>query len=1527
MDDLSNVFRDLDKHFKEYMAEHGRVPDGAGFVNCINPNHPDRHPSMHFIDSGEHANTAAYCFSCLPGNQEIRTPKGLIEIKDLKENDEVYSQYGISKITKTFCKKATEDTIEIELESIVNDNQFFTGDHIIKAVTNMNDKVSYLSLKKRIGKYVFNKLAKHRNPIKKYRNKINIQDINAKDLKCGDYLVFPKTRKNIFSKCTTITNEWIKDYTKGPKNNRINRFPINIDTMWLLGIYCAEGSSYRGGITFTLNRKEKEFQQRIIHILKKYFNLESSIYEYDYKENTTNISCSSTDLQKFFDGFVGKYSDKKKLPYSFILHIDNELQKAWLDGLFDGDASNGKSKVLIITGKDLVAIAQQVMVNLEIPFSYKYREAYLGNDGIYRKQTYYLRWQKRETADCFYDQANDEKRYCFLKIKTINTLDKMEDVYDITVDDETNSHTFMTKHYLVHNCHTHCSILNAAHYLENKPLTGIRFYEETLPYLCKKYNVPYEPIKVDNKTRDMYQKRAGVRDAINVMHGMAFKGTSLNTDHPGIKHLLDRGITEASIRKFKIGVITSLDAYLEEMRNIGYDDPDWLASADLSNKNIFNPDAFISPIFDEKGRPVGFVSRTTKLGPNAKGDKKYCNSVNSDIYNKSEILFNFNNFKPDEGALWIVEGYVDAIYLDQCGLKNVTALGSTALTEQHVDLLSRSGAKNLILMLDGDEGGRTGTDLALSRITPYQIFKSIRIIELPDGLDPDSFVREKGLEELKKLAHPDVATSPFTWTVKKFTFQDDPIVVVEQAIPMIIAEESTIKRLKMIKELSKLTGVAKEDIRREVELRINKESDKLIEELTEINKYVQTALSRRKVKETKNILEEAIVKVRGIELKYNDVLDNHSSYAEKRSNLWNKVENGEYKYGLISPKFKKLEEMYDGIPYTTNLTLIGGKPSSGKCLGKGTKIWTPTGLINVEDVKIGDKLIGDDGSLRIVLSTTNGEDNLFKVSQQFGMSYICNTPHILTLKGNYNYKKEIIDIPLNEYLNKSNTFKRRYKGFKIPINFSKKTNKLDPYFLGLWLGDGSTQDIRIHNTDIEVEDFLKKYSTKLNSKLTINKSINKCPSFAITKLKIGKSLQSVLREENLIGNKHIPKSYIFTSESERLELLAGLIDSDGYLDIKKKNIEITQVKEELAKDIKILADTLGFRTSINKKKTSIKSIGYIGEAFRVLISGDIYKIPTKIKRKKLKKCFKRDWSTSKLKIESIGIGKYYGFELDGNGRFLLEDGTVTHNTTWCNALAVDLVEANEDVAVFFMTIDDTTELMTFKMMAQKTGFATSKIKQYINLMADEQKIILDGWKWLDKLSSRFIMADATEGTTPEAMDAHIEWFIKEYPNHKRIFFLDNFHKLSMPHNKQKTDAVAFLSEKVKEASRIYDTHIIMTTELRKMSENNSRPTPADLKDTVQLEYDADSILMVHNDLLVKEDTNICWAGNYNGTTKAMPYLEVGIYKNKHTGKTGGLAYRLNTYNLQITEDDYATIRMLKSQNAGHQKLQSTNRVN
>jgi replicative DNA helicase len=255
-------------------------------------------------------------------------------------------------------------------------------------------------------------------------------------------------------------------------------------------------------------------------------------------------------------------------------------------------------------------------------------------------------------------------------------------------------------------------------------------------------------------------------------------------------------------------------------------------------------------------------------------------------------------------------------------------------------------------------------------------------------------------------------------------------------------------------------------------------------------------------------------------------------------------------------------------------------------------------------------------------------------------------------------------------------------------------------------------------------------------------------------------------------------------------------------------------------------------------------------------------------------------------------------------------------TTWATALAIDVVEENPDTAVFYMSIDDTTELMTMKMLAARTGFSTSKIKRMQSLSVDERQVIRDARSWLNNLKKRFVMVDAGEGTTPEVMEAHIEWFLREYHDKKKIFLLDNFHKLKVPTANQKSDAISQLSEKIKELTRLYDIHIMMTVELRKMGENSSRPTPSDLKDSVQLEYDADVIIMAHNDKQVNQDTTIVWEGMYGDEgIKTMPFIEVTVHKNKMTGKTGGLAYKLNSYNLQIEEDSYSTIKTLKSKNA------------
>jgi len=104
--------------------------------------------------------------------------------------------------------------------------------------------------------------------------------------------------------------------------------------------------------------------------------------------------------------------------------------------------------------------------------------------------------------------------------------------------------------------------------------------------------------------------------------------------------------------------------------------------------------------------------------------------------------------------------------------------------------------------------------------------------------------------------------------------------------------------------------------------------------------------------------------------------------------------------------------------------------------------------------------------------------------------------------------------------------------------------------------------------------------------------------------------------------------------------------------------------ERLINDVKYLADTLGFRTYLRKKKTTNQT-DYEGTAFRLSINGDTWRIPCKIERKVIKKeqvNKNKDFLLSQIEIEPVGYGEYAGFSLDGDHLFLLEDGTVTHNT-------------------------------------------------------------------------------------------------------------------------------------------------------------------------------------------------------------------------------------------------------------------------
>lgn len=399
-----------------------------------------------------------------------------------------------------------------------------------------------------------------------------------------------------------------------------------------------------------------------------------------------------------------------------------------------------------------------------------------------------------------------------------------------------------------------------------------------------------------------------------------------------------------------------------------------------------------------------------------------------------------------------------------------------------------------------------------------------------------------------------------------------------------------------------------------------------------------------------------------------------------------------------------------GAPAYGKMTTFSALASCGKCLAKGTKVLMYDGTYKkVEDIKVGEQLMGVDSTPRNVLNTVIGSEQMYWIRQSNSEDYRVNESHILSLKkisqptyrskiinGKRVYdknqkledrKEEVINIPLLELLNKytEKSIYKRFKGYRVgALDFNHIKTKdllIEPYMVGLWLGDGTSSKPEITNIDEEVEDYICSFAEKNNQKVTVYKEKNKADRFNIvTNRGQDNPFLNNLKYYKLINNKHVPRDYKFSSLNNRLELLAGIIDSDGSLN-NNTRYDIIQKNKELAKDIQFIAKSCGLHCTLVEKKCSIKSTDFEGIYYRLQITGDVSIIPCKIKRKIQKeKKSNRVTTYSSIKIEKDVVDNYYGFEIDGDSLFILEDFTVTHNTS----LALLFAGANPDKKIGFV---------------------------------------------------------------------------------------------------------------------------------------------------------------------------------------------------------------------------------------------------
>ena len=386
--------------------------------------------------------------------------------------------------------------------------------------------------------------------------------------------------------------------------------------------------------------------------------------------------------------------------------------------------------------------------------------------------------------------------------------------------------------------------------------------------------------------------------------------------------------------------------------------------------------------------------------------------------------------------------------------------------------------------------------------------------------------------------------------------------------------------------------------------------------------------------------------------------------------------------GGLRPFQKPIVKKYMKHAKKHNAGLIEIFCGAGKCLAMGTKVMLANGeMTKVENIKVGDKLMGDDSRPRTVLSLARGREMMYDIIPTKGDTYTVNESHILSLKCSSTYSKkfkkgQIVDICVKDYLNLPKSFHGpagALLGYRIPVKFPEKNVEMDPYALGYWLGDGTNRYPAITTIEEPIIRYFKEYAEKLGLFIRQGKGRDSI-TYSISAGKrnrpgisgsVGKNkFLNMLNKYNLVQNKHIPYDYKCNSRDIQLELLAGIIDSDGYL--SNNTYDIIQKNERLLDDIIFIARSLGFAAY---KKECKKSCMYKGEKktgtyYRICISGEgLENIPVKLIRKKARpRKQMKDTLVTRINIVKKEVDDYYGFEIDGNRRFILGDFQVTHNT-------------------------------------------------------------------------------------------------------------------------------------------------------------------------------------------------------------------------------------------------------------------------
>ncbi len=359
-------------------------------------------------------------------------------------------------------------------------------------------------------------------------------------------------------------------------------------------------------------------------------------------------------------------------------------------------------------------------------------------------------------------------------------------------------------------------------------MEGVNFIE-AVKTLADRYNISLPTKEADDRFTEQNRLIEGIYHALSFAGVFYHRTLAEDDDAKEARHYFkNRGLNTETLKKYGLGYAPGgFDTFYKHATENGINE-EYLVEAGLikySDRDQRPFDVFreriMFPIFNPAGKVIAFGGRTMEKGKNP----KYINSPQTKVYNKSEAMYGIHLARHDirrKDGVILVEGYMDVISLYQHGIKNAVATSGTSITTQQMQLISRY-SKNLLMVYDADQAGQNAMIRGLETALTQGL--NVRLMHLPEGEDPDSFVKQFGAESFHSYVQDESRDfiSFLIESAEKSGAWNDPMSRKEEisrVLGFIASVDDEIMRQTLVGHLSKLSGIGDRALFNELDVRL-----------------------------------------------------------------------------------------------------------------------------------------------------------------------------------------------------------------------------------------------------------------------------------------------------------------------------------------------------------------------------------------------------------------------------------------------------------------------------------------------------------------------------------------------------------------------------------------------------------------------------------------------------------------------------------------------------------------------------------